>query len=1393
MSTGLFSSSDDTVVGGAGNDSITASHGSDTVDGGAGHDSIDGGTGDDVIVGGNAVEDGTSQTSILLINASFESDALGDDDYDNDVNGWVINGYAGEYDPKNSNLDNSQITGENVGWTWGEGSHLTQVTSETYSDNATYEFTLNIGDPTYNGAQNYTIEVLAGETVIGTLSGTTSDNVLEEVTVTSTVSDPALNGERIAIRINDHSSGTMVFDDVRGSVTIVTSAAVAGNDTINGGAGNDSIDGGDGDDVLTGGKSAAAENSHTSISLINASFESDTLSDNEDDDDAEGWAINGYAGEYNPKDSYLDNSQISGENVGWIYKAGSSLSQTTSEIYSDLATYEFLVDIGDPTYNEAQDYTIEILAGASVIGTFSGTTNDNVLDEVKVISSVSDPGLNGEAITFRITNNSNKELFVDNVSGTVTVVIPASAAGNDTINGGAGDDSIDGESGNDFLNGGSDDDTVSGGDGNDIIEGDSGTDTLYGGVGVDNIDGGDDADLLYGGDDGDTLRGAAAADTIYGGAGADEIRGGVNGDQLYGDGSSDTVYGGRGEDHVFGGAYSDLLYGGDHNDTVSGGSGEDLIYGGDGDDALSTGSGNDTLFGGTGHDVLTNSTGNDTLHGGTGNDDLIASNGDDLLYGGEGSDTLRGGADNDTLYGGDDKDAFIFEPGFGADTVYGGENGTDNDTLDLSALGSAVTITYTGDEQGTFSDGSGTGTFFGIERFVLSDLNDVLHADNDTLGVAIEGHAGNDLIGGSTGEDTVFGGAGNDTLTSSAGSDALFGGIGQDFFIINGGFGSDLIYGGEGGPDSDILNLSSLGSGVTVNYGGEEEGTVTNGSDSALFFEIESTVLTEHDDVLRASDYHTGISIDARGGEDSLIGSRGHDTIYAGSGNDRIDGFYGNDTIYGGDGDDRFIGQDSDHTVFGGAGRDSIRAGLFGNHVIYGGSDDDDVRGSFGNDTIFGGSGSEQFTNVGGASDLVYGGEDQDTFVLSEFDSDTFYGGEGGIDNDTLDLSNLSESVTVTYTGNETGMLARDAKSVSVFEIENIVLTEQGDTFDASKDNAGVIVDGGGGNDSITGGAGNDTITGGTGDDTFILTSGGGSDAIDDFGTGNDVIDTSKLTDVGALATNQDGNVTADEIVVSGGAGSVQVLSFPNGETIRVPDGTIDTTSKSTQFTSLVAMGVPPCFAPGTLILTDNGECPVEKLKVGMRVLTADHGPQVLRWIGRREVDFTDANNTRASLDIPVLIKSGSLGSELPTQDLVVSPLHRVVLSGRNVQSFFVWEEVLVQAKALCAQKQIRLMRGKRSIIYFALLFDRHEIIFANSTPVESFRPGPVAMAGFEEHVKEEIYALYPRLRSEPLEGLGQPARPIVRRRLAVEFIKACGKDSLIQVNHHHGSMLDDA
>lgn len=183
-------------------------------------------------------------------------------------------------------------------------------------------------------------------------------------------------------------------------------------------------------------------------------------------------------------------------------------------------------------------------------------SGDQIAPSLSLLSSTS--GSNGTTSRIVVTFTDLAAHAISGVSDTlhaVTLTIGSSSgfvitAGNDTLNGTAAGDGIDGLGGNDLINGKL---------GHDALFGNDGADSLYGGFGNDALRGGNGLDRLYGGDGADGLDGGALADTLYGDAGRDALFGGLDNDRLYGGTEADRLNGGAGNDTLSGGTGADIF------------------------------------------------------------------------------------------------------------------------------------------------------------------------------------------------------------------------------------------------------------------------------------------------------------------------------------------------------------------------------------------------------------------------------------------------------------------------------------------------------------------------------------------------------------------------------------------------------------------------------------------------------------------------------------------------------------------------------------------------------------------------------------------------------------------------------------------------------------------
>jgi hypothetical protein len=528
------------------------------------------------------------------------------------------------------------------------------------------------------------------------------------------------------------------------------------------------------------------------------------------------------------------------------------------------------ININGDTGNETVVIDMYDTSGATISwGAVNWTVNlgsDGAApDDVLFIdNSVGDDAIDVTLGASGIDLNTDGDLDVT-VSGVETTLVfggpdddTISAAG-DTATGAAYPNPV-------LISGFAGDDTVTGGAGNDSgalggIFGDAGDDTLAGGGGDDTLNGGADTGVVTdctatGGDWADFSASTAAvnaniATTNATGEGLDTLTGIENltgtaqADTLTGGPTSNQIAPGAGDDKVDGGTAFDLV---DYSDataavtvdfsanTATGGSGNDALtsiegaHGSDFDDTFVDqtdqdntacgGGGNDSFDQGASStdpvgDLLEGEGGIDTLNYGARTSDLV------VTLNGAGITGCGGVAPNNGLFSGESAefdciltaenadlgtgdDLFtgnqfnnLVRPG-GGQNVLDGEGGSD--VLDYTGYTAAVVVNMAGG-----STGGDAATDF--ENAIGSDFNDNI-TGND-LSNTLKAGKGNDNVKGGGGDDTIRGAGGKDTLRGGTGDDDMFGGAGND--VMNGGKGTDLCKGGKGKDKKKSCELGGKG------------------------------------------------------------------------------------------------------------------------------------------------------------------------------------------------------------------------------------------------------------------------------------------------------------------------------------------------------------------------------------------------------------------------------------------------------------------------------------------------------------------------------------------------------------------------------------------------------
>ncbi|MEX0371770.1 MAG: Hint domain-containing protein [Tateyamaria sp.] len=603
------------------------------------------------------------------------------------------------------------------------------------------------------------------------------------------------------------------------------------------------------------------------------------------------------------------------------------------------------------------------------------------------------------------------------------------------------------------------------------------------------------------------------------------------------------------------------------------------------------------------------------------------------------------------------------------------------------------------------------------------------------------GVEGNDSIDGGAGDDSIDGNGGNDTLLGGTGVDTISGGSGDD--VIDGGDNTDFVYGGAGNDS------------ITDSGGATSDDTIDGGSGND--------------------------TIDGGAREDLLTGGTGDDVISGGDGNDTILGEAGSDSLTGDAGNDSIVGDSGSATTI--LYEDDFESGSTGwsNNTTETDPSLGTSLGRFGaGDGVVA---TERTFDLGADSEEVQ--IEFDALLLDSWDGEEFVITLNGeevrfthLAGDTTSPASQNfvgadgATYTLDFTNVQTGELGYTtggSVSNSQDTIMNIVITVTnapesltvglGSTLNSSIANESFAIDNFSvtridtANDTLTGGTGNDTLTGGAGDDVYVFNPGDGDDVITDFNTGNtgaisdgdqtnnDFIDLSAYyTHIHELRAD-----LADDNILNQSAGNYGDNTALGGSITMTGVSGGDLTFDNTNVA---------CFTAGALIDTTDGPVPVEQLRRGMRLRTYDNGDRPVRAVLRRQVDGSGEF-------APVHISAGALDN---TRDLIVSPAHRMLICDWRAQMLFGADEVLVSAANL-VRGDLIYRSPVAEVTYYHILMDRHEVIFAEGAPTESFHLSREAVDsaeygdGDDAGVAAEIARLFPEL----LMCASRCVRPVMR------------------------------
>ncbi|MEH2259926.1 beta strand repeat-containing protein [Nostoc sp.] len=671
------STGNDTLIGGKGNDTLNGGEGDDLLQGGEGDDSLQGGEGDDLLwgdAGNDNLFGGTDNDTLLggtgddrLITGSSNLDFLGGNhllsgDNGNDTlsaSGYQNRGDGNDYYSSGNNTLNGGAGDDYLIVNFSKGNNL-----------------LNGGDGNDTFSKNYsgndTIDGGKGDDLLSYDTRDGSYNVTQGITSTF---NPTTNIGSIKLGTNRVSYKNIERLEITGTSYNDLIVGSNGNDTLDAGRnGNDTVNGGIGDDLLL----VTYRDDTGGIISTDGGIGDDVL--NVDDTNA----TEGITSTFNPT-----------TNIGSITASTRLVNYKNIERLDISGTFYDDLIVG----NNGND-TLD--PGRSGNDTVDGGIGDDLLrfstNADQGITSTFDTTTNTGTITAGTNRVSYKNIERLNISGT------------------AYDDNIVGSNGNDTLS--------TSGNGNDTIDGGKGDDLL-----IVNAGGGITSTFNAINNTGSITVGASQLS--YKNIERLNISGTEYDDNIVGSNGNDTITGNY--SFIVGNreAYTIEVISG--NDTIDGGKGNDLliVHDGGGSEGITstfnatTNTGSITA--GTNGVIYKNIERLDII--GTNYDDLIVGgNGDDTLNGDDGNDILIGGKGNDSLYGGSGTDTFAFNSfNEGIDRL--DDFNTTNELIRVSVAGFGSGLSAGSLQKNQFTIGSSATT--STQRFIYNDVTGALFFDRD--------------------------------------------------------------------------------------------------------------------------------------------------------------------------------------------------------------------------------------------------------------------------------------------------------------------------------------------------------------------------------------------------------------------------------------------------------------------------------------------------------------------------------------------------------------------------------------------------------------------------------------------------------------------------------------
>lgn len=165
-------------------------------------------------------------------------------------------------------------------------------------------------------------------------------------------------------------------------------------------------------------------------------------------------------------------------------------------------------------------------------------------------------------------------------------------------------------------------------------------------------------------------------------------------------------------------------------------------------------------------------------------------------------------------------------------------------------------------------------------------------------------------------------------------------------------------------------------------------------------------------------------------------------------------------------------------------------------------------------------------------------------------------------------------------------------------------------------------------------------------------------------------------------------------------------------------------------------------LAHGSLISTTQGEVAIEDLRPGMEVVTLEHGPQPVLWIGSM-THMPDPNGTR----FLTRVTADRFAVGAPPLDLLCGPGARLLHRPGSMRSAIDQKPVYTPLRDFVDGDSVIAIAPRMAIDTYHIALRRHATVKIGGLDLETFHPGMTVLDQMGVNTRDLFVSMFPHIR----------------------------------------------